>query len=232
MNKADKHIMFDKYVSFRTKEIRPKRIVELIRLSTSPIENIDKFITGNLDNDERDIGIALIKEYQWESIATDLNSTIKKEDLSELWRSLLSHLSPLWEEPELLLPLFFSYDLKTERSDYLKDQSVRDSIYKIYIENLMRSSTSYSDENVLIEKLKKDYLRESFKPHCYSSLTNEFENVCMTMKKEYGQYQERSGYWVGLFTAAFIGPLAYLTGYLAAKENSDSWYPIRTKKRI
>ena len=186
-----------------------------------------------LNQHEKLVATALVVETELQTIADGLIVAAKTEimNLEEVMEMAVENTG--LDTCELLMPLFFSYDLKSAKSNFLPEKKVRDCAFNEFKKIIKRNGKN-------IVQLKKDYMTYHYEEECYFSVKDDFLKICevenITKKitdetTRLEVYEEiKIKIWDlfgGLVIGAFFGPLGYIhanadTG--SVKSAKEEWH--------
>ena len=209
--------MFEKKVNFRGHLIRPQKIDNYTKFHSINFNEELKYLK-KLTESERNMSIAIVVERQLETIASginlipQLNKSIGEDEINDMEGCLEVALESVGDELHMILPLFFSYDLKTNKSDYLTNNKTRDVCFNFYLRYLNKEKTN-------LDKVKQDFLDFQFYEYCFYSLNKEFQIIKDTLDLDNVDNKSNildkiCGLLIGLFMGGIFGPIGIIAHFL------------------
>jgi len=165
---------------------------------------------------EKDIVKALLMEEALTVFSDQLYIAFKTDllEINSLTENILYETTD--DATETLIPLFFSYNLNTTKSDYLKNKKLRDKVYAEF-KKLIKN------RGLTITKLKDAFKKFHYNELCYFSVTADFDELCeeyridehlmyARVKQEvYQEYKDKLwGFVQGLILGGLTGPFGII----------------------
>ena len=209
--------MFEKKINFRGYLIRPQKIYNYTKFPSLNFNEELKYLK-KLTEYERNMSIAIVVERQLETIASGinlvplLNKKIGENEINEMEACLEVALESVGKELHMILPLFYSYNLKTNKSDYLIDEKTRDVCFNFYLRYLNKQNTN-------LEKVKQDFLDFQYNEYCFYPISKEFEIIKNTLDLDNVDNKANGldkiiGLIGGLACGGFFGPIGFIMIFL------------------
>ena len=214
---SERIFMFEKKVNFRGHLIRPQKINNYTKFPSINFKEEFEYLK-KLTEQERNISIAIVVERQLETIASginlipQLNKNIGENEIIRMESCVEVALESVGDQLHMILPLFYSYNLKTNKSDYLKDKKTRDICFNFYLRYLQKEKTN-------LEKVRQDFLDFQYHEYCAYPISKEFEIVKNTLDLDNVDNKSNIldkifGLLIGLFWGGVFGPIGIIAHFL------------------